>query len=519
MPICWSRSRHVTLAGAGGVGKTTVAVAAARAFAPQCRDGICFVDLATISDPTLFGTALVTALGIRGNPDNSMAAVLDYLRPRQMLIILDNCEHVLPAATIFAGRFMADTSPSKLLATSREPLGTATEHVVRLGSLSSPRPGEALTADQALRFPAVQLFVRRAAEWSDYHFDEADCEAVAAICHSLDGLPLAIELAAAQIGTFSPRELVAMLDQNLGFRAPCAEGAPPRHETLMATIDWSFKLLSQKEATLFGLLSVFSAAFEAEDAAFVAEAAGLTPVDVVTGLGSLVAKSLVSAQARGPSLRYRLLDSTRRYAAERRQADPAGGQALRHHAQRVLALFEQSEEEWNWREPADWTQRYLGRIADLRAALSWAFGEEGDPVLGIRLTVAAITLWSETSILSEAQARLETALALAKTIECDDLSKAKLACALGWSLFYARKMSNENEVAWLDAIAFARRAEDIEYQQRALVGFAFYLLQIGCVSARHNLSRGIRRPRRTRPRLDGDVRRRQGAGLGPGPCR
>ena len=472
---------HVTLTGAGGVGKTTLAVAAAQAFASQCRDGICFVDLATISDPTLFGAALVTALGIRGNPDNSLGAVLDYLRVRQKLIILDNCEHVLPAATIFAGRFMADTSPSKLLATSREPLGTATEHVVRLGSLSSPRPGEALTADQAVRFPAIQLFVRRAAEWSDYHFDEADCDAIASIYQSLDGLPLAIELAAAQIGTFSPRELVTVLDQNLGFRAPSAEGAPPRHETLMATIDWSFKLLSQKEATLFGLLSVFSATFEVEDAAFVAEAAGLTPVDVVTGLGSLVAKSLVSAQARGPSLRYRLLDSTRRYAAEQLQADPAGAQALRYHAHRVLTLFEQSEEEWNWREPADWTQRYLGRIADLRAALSWAFGEEGDPVLGIRLTVAAITLWSETSILSEAQARLEAALALAKTIACDDLSKAKLACALGWSLFYARKMSNENEVAWLDAIAFARRARDIEYQQRALVGFAFYLLQIGCV--------------------------------------
>ena len=198
-----------------------------------------------------------------------------------MLLILDNCEHVLPAATIFAGRFMADTSPSRLLATSREALGTATEHVVRLGSLSSPRSGDALAVDQAIRFPAVQLFVRRAAEWSDYQFNDDDCDAVASICHSLDGLPLAIELAAAQIGTFSPRELVSMLDQALGFRASSAEGAPPRHETLTATIDWSFRLLSQKEATLFGLLSVFSDAFEVEDAAFVAEAAGLTAVDVV----------------------------------------------------------------------------------------------------------------------------------------------------------------------------------------------------------------------------------------------
>ncbi|WP_245454552.1 winged helix-turn-helix domain-containing protein [Bradyrhizobium sp. RP6] len=474
-------NRHVTLAGAGGIGKTTVAVAAAQAFAPRCRDGVCFVDLATISDPTLFGAALVTALGIRGNPDNSLAAALDYLRPRQMLLVLDNCEHVLPAATIFAGRFMADTSSSRLLATSREPLGTATEHVVRLGSLASPRSGYALTVDQALRFPAVQLFVRRAAEWSDYQFGDSDCEAVTRVCHSLDGLPLAIELAAAQIGRFNPRELVALLDHNLGFRAPAADGAPPRQETLMATIDWSFKLLSQREARLFGLLSLFSDSFEVEDAIFVAEAAGLTPVDVVTGLGSLVAKSLLGAQAQGASLRYRLLDSTRRYAAERRRADPACRQTLRRHAQRVLALFEQSEEEWNWREPADWTQRYLGRIADLRAALSWAFGEQGDPVLGIRLTVAAITLWSETSILSEAQAWLKDALALAETVACDDLWKAKLACALGWSLFYARKMSNENEVAWLDAIAFARNAGTIEYQQRALVGFAFYLLQIGQV--------------------------------------
>ncbi|MBC9881827.1 transcriptional regulator [Bradyrhizobium sp. INPA01-394B] len=471
--------RHITLAGAGGVGKTTVAIAAAQVFASRCRDGVCFVDLATIADPMLFGAALVTALGIRGNSDNGMTAVLDYLRSRQVLVVLDNCEHVLPAATMFAARFVTDTSSSRLLATSREPLGTPAEHLVRLGPLGLPRPGRALAAAQAIKFPGVQLLVGLAAEWADYQFVDDDCDAIARICHALDGLPLAIELAAAQIGRFTPRELLALLDQNLGFRAPAIAPVTPRHETLMATIDWSFKLLSQRDARLFGLLSVFSGAFEAEDAVFVAEAAGLTPVDVVAGLGSLVTKSLVNAQAQGAGLRYRLLDSTRRYAAERRLADPASRQALDRHARRVLALFEQSEEEWHWREPSDWTERYLGRIADLRAALSWAFGADGDLVLGIRLTVAGITLWSETSILSEAQARLETALGLAKSIACDDLLRAKLACALGWSLFYARKLSNENELAWLDAIAFSRRAGDVEYQQRALVGFAFYLLQIG----------------------------------------
>lgn len=473
--------RHVTLAGAGGIGKTTVALAVAQAFASRYRDGVCFVDLATISDPALFGAALVTALGIRGSTDIDMgvAAVLDYLRPRQMLLILDNCEHVLPAVTIFASKFMMDTSPSRLLATSREPLGNTTEHVIRLGSLPFPSSGLELSVEQAVRFPAVELFVRRAAEWSDYEFVDDDCKSIAAVCHSLDGLPLAIELAAAQIGRFTPQELLVNLDQNLGFSAARVVASLPRHETLMATIEWSFRLLSQKEARLFALLSVFSDGFEHEDAVFVSEAAGLTPIDVVTALGSLVAKSLLTAQARGASLRYRLLDSTRRYAAERRQGDASCDPAMRRHAERMVALFEQSEEEWKWREPADWTERYLGRIADLRSALSWSFGQQGDSILGIRLAVAAITLWSETSILSEAQARLEVALALAKRFPCDDLSKAKLACALGWSLFYARKSSNENEVAWLDAIAFARRADSIDYQQRALVGFAFYLLQIG----------------------------------------
>ncbi|MCP1801794.1 putative ATPase [Bradyrhizobium japonicum] len=474
-----AEDRHVTLTGAGGIGKTTVALAVAQAFVSRYRDGVCFIDLATISDPTLFGAALVTALGIRGNTDMGLAAVLDYLRPRQMLLILDNCEHVLPAATIFASKFMTDTSPSRLLATSREPLGTTTELVVRLGSLSAPSSGLGLSVDQAVRFPAVELFVRRAAEWSDYEFVDEDCDAIAVVCHSLDGLPLAIELAAAQISRFTPRELLVVLDQRLGFSAAGAAAGPPRHETLMATIDWSYRLLSQTEARLFALLSVFSDGFEHEDAVFVAEAAGLTPIDVATALGSLVAKSLLSAQARGASLRYRLLDSTRRYAAERRRGDPACSGAMRRHAERMAALFEQSEEDWRWREPTDWTERYLGRIADLRSALSWSFGEQGDDILGIRLAVAAITLWSETSILSEAQARLEVALALAKRVPCDDLSKAKLACALGWSLFYARKSSNENEVTWLDAIAFARRTDSVDLQQRALAGFAFYLLQIG----------------------------------------
>ena len=179
-----------------------------------------------------------------------------------------------------------------------------------------------------------------------------------------------------------------------------------------------------------------------------------------------------------------------------------------------------SAEDWKWREPTDWTERYLGRIADLRSALSWSFGQQGDAILGIRIAVAAITLWSRNpSILSEAQARLEVALTLAKRVPCDELSKAKLACALGWSLFYARKSSNENEVTWLDAIAFARRADSVDLQQRALVGFAFYLLQIGEIARAIVYLEEATSLADRDPRFDSDIRSRQGSGLGPSLCR
>ncbi|WP_027579110.1 winged helix-turn-helix domain-containing protein [Bradyrhizobium sp. Ai1a-2] len=471
--------QHVTVVGAGGIGKTTVAVAVARTFKSNCPDGVCFVDLSTVDDPAQVPFALAGAMGIRGNPGDTLAAVIDYLRQRRMLVVLDNCEHVLPGAAIFADKLAADRGKSRLLATSREPLDTSAEHIFWLDSLAFPDSGEILTATEALRFPAAELFARRASEWAGYDLVDADCAAIVQTCRSLDGLPLAIELAAAKLEHHKAQDVLSMLDQHLSFRSPHSGIAPPRQETLLATIDWSFQLLSQSEATVLRLVSVFAEAFELEDVVAVAAAAELTPANVTTGLGGLVAKSLVTAQVNGAGLRYRLLDSTRRYAIKRRQEDPVDTRALHCHAHRILDLLEQSEGEWDWRETNDWSGRYRSRLADLRAALSWAFGEGGETELGVRLTVAAIPLWSEVSLIAEAQERVELALRMAETIPCDDLLKAKLACSRAWSLFYARKLLNENEDAWLAAIAFAERAGNLDYRLRSLVGLSFYLLQIG----------------------------------------
>ena len=479
--------RHVTVVGTGGVGKTTVAIAAAQAFAEHCPDGVCFVDFSTAEASALVPATLAAALGVRGDPADALTAVIGYLEQRRLLVLLDNCEHVLPGVAAFTHAVAARESRSKLLATSREALDTSAEHVVWLGPLACPDLGEDLTLAALMHFPAVDLFARRASEWAGYELVDADCAAVVQICRALDGLPLAIELAASKVGHHPMPDLLAMLDRHLSIPRSHSHGTVPRQETLLATIDWSFRLLSPNEATIFSLVSVFADAFELEDIAAVAATAGLRPAHVTTGLGGLVAKSLLTAQVSGAGLRYRLLDSTRRYATMRRLEAGLDAPARRSHAERILTLFEQSETEWGWRDGDDWTQRYLGRIADVRAALAWAFGDGGDSALGVRLTVATIPLWFERSLVSEAQNRVEVALDHAERIGSDDLLKAKLAISRAWCMNYARTFVPEIEDIWLSALALARRAGNLAFELQALAGLAIFLGRVGRI--RHTIER------------------------------
>jgi predicted ATPase/DNA-binding winged helix-turn-helix (wHTH) protein len=473
---------QVTLLGPAGVGKTTVAVAAAHLFEAECADGTCFVDLAMIDDPTLVPSALVAALGLRGDRGDALTAVVDHLRQRSILVLLDNCEHVLPAVAIFARKLGAQPGKSKLLATSREPLGVPSETAMWLETLACPPEGAPATLADALRFPAVELLARRALEWAGYQLVEADGAAAAQLCRSLDGLPLAIELVAGKLDLHPPHQLLAMLDEHLGFQGDPVNTAPERHGTLMAAIDWSFGLLSWHEATIFCLVSVFAGTFELEDVVAIAAAQELSPTDVIAALGGLVAKSLLTAQVNGGGLRYRLLDSTRRYATRRRRERGLDAPARHSHARRMLALFEQSETEWGWRDSEDWTQSYLGRVTDVQAALAWAFGEGGDAALGARLTAATIPLWFERSLLPETLARVEVALEHAEALHGDDALKTKLAVSRASSMMYGRTYAPDIEESWLTAIAYARRADDLRRELQALVGLAIYLMRVGRIA-------------------------------------
>ncbi len=470
----------ITLVGAAGVGKTTVAISASTAFAARRPTDVCFVDLSKIEDPSMLPSVLAAALGLRGELGDPLVAVCDYLRPRNLLLLLDNCEHVLSAVAVFISTLRTRQSQCKLLVTSREPMRIPSEHVYVLNNLAVPAENAALSLERVLSSPAVELFLLRAAEWTGYQVTEHDFETVAKICRALDGLPLALELAAANLEQTTPATVLATLDEFLDFRIGSVRpDAPDRHETLHAAIDWSFSLLSNTEATVFCMASVFADSFELEDGIAVAGSLGLTALDVIAALGTLVSKSLITAQVSGPGLRYRLLDSTRRYGARRLAAQGLDTRCHRAHAERMLHVFEQSGTEWGWRERGDWSRSYVTRLADLRSALLWAFGEDGDALLGIELTAASLPLWFESSLVAEARTRVETALAFAETNGCEPLPKAKLSLARGWSMMFARPFTEEMGHVWLSAFEFARDAGSIEYQLQALVGLAYFTMDTG----------------------------------------
>ncbi|MGO7180688.1 winged helix-turn-helix domain-containing protein [Rhizobium brockwellii] len=473
----------ITVAGAAGVGKTTVAICASAIFAERRPVDVSFVDLSKIEDPSILPSVLAAALGLRGELVDPLAAVCDFLRQRSLLLLLDNSEHVLSAVAVFASKLRTKPSKCKLLVTSREPLRIPSEHVYILNNLAVPDQAVPFTTEQALNSPAVELFLRRAADWTGYQLADDDAETVASICRSLDGLPLALELAAANLEHVDPATILATLDEFLDFRIGNARlDGPERHETLHAAIEWSYSLLSTTEAKVFCISSVFADSFELEDGLAVAGSLGLTALEVIAALGALVGKSLVTAQVNGPGLRYRLLDSTRRYGARRLKSQGLDKRCHQAHAERMLRVFEQSGTEWGWRERGDWGRSYITRLADLRSALHWAFGEDGDAQVGIELTASLLPLWFESSLVAEARTRVETAMAAAETYNSEPIFKAKLCLARGWSMMFARPYTEEMAHVWLSAFEFARNAGSIEYQLQALIGLAYFTMDTGNIN-------------------------------------
>jgi len=388
------RHRLVTIVGPGGIGKTTVALAAAETRIAAYEHGVWLADLAPLSDSQFLPSAVASALGLTIHSENVLAALTACLRDKQMLIVLDSCEHVIDAAASLVEQILVGASGVRILGTSREPLRAKAERVHRLSPLASPPSAPGLTATEALAFPAVQLFVERAAEsLENFEVNDADAPVIAEICRKLEGIALAIELAATRIDVFGVRELSVLLNDRFRLLRQGRRTALSRHRTLAAALDWSYEFLPEAERTILRRLSVFAGSFTLHSVNAVIAGSGILGPEVVESLANLVAKSLVSADVGGAVAQYRLLDTTRAYALEKLTENSEHGTLAHRHAEYFQDVFERAEAEWETRPAAEWLADYGPQIDNLRAALDWAFsphgsGADGDGAASVDALVA-----------------------------------------------------------------------------------------------------------------------------------
>lgn len=388
--------RLVTLTGAGGVGKTRLAVQVGAALLDGRGDGVWFVDLAPLADPSLVATTLARELGVLAQRDREVLDVLDEsLRGRDLLIVLDNCEHVVDAAAALIDGLLARCPGVSVLATSREPLRIAGEHVYRVPSLSLP-PEDVTDLGLVRDSESVRLFVERAAQQRPgFAITGENAMAVAHVCRRLDGIPLAIELAAVRLRSMSVPDLDARLDHRFALLKGATRTAVPRQQTLLSLVDWSYELLSEPERALLARLAVFaSSGFDLEAAETVCRTERLSAFEVLEHLDALVDKSLVHAEDSSGTVRYRLLETVREYAL-RKLSDRAGaeaGAAHLAHRDHFVSLAETAEPYVNGPDPMAWLERLSLEHDNLRAALAESLRAH-DPKPGLRLAAALSEFW------------------------------------------------------------------------------------------------------------------------------
>ncbi|MGH7754775.1 MAG: BTAD domain-containing putative transcriptional regulator [Vulcanimicrobiaceae bacterium] len=390
--------RLVTVTGAGGIGKTRVALAAGSE--QQAGDSGCgawFVDLAPLRDANLVTTAIASALGVQESPKHPLLeTILTYVKDKHALIILDNCEHVIGEAARVAEALLRGAPLVRMLATSREALKVAGENVYRLPPLGAPRleATRGIGTAEAAAYGAVVLFAERARA-ADHRFSLTDENApdVAEICRQLDGIPLAIELAAARVTILPVAALAGKLGQRFALLGAGGRMALPRQQTMSATIDWSYDLLSQAEQRLFEHLSIFAGGCTLATAAAVSSDRGSSELDVLELLSSLLDKSLVVAEMDVPAPRYRILEPFRQYALERLAARGEQTAVARRHALAYLDVAERLEREYDTTPDRSWRACARVELENWRAALEWALVARSDVVLGARLAAAMEPVW------------------------------------------------------------------------------------------------------------------------------
>jgi predicted ATPase/DNA-binding winged helix-turn-helix (wHTH) protein len=478
--------RLLTLSGPGGIGKTSLALAAAWRLVDHYPDGVRLADLATLADPDLVLPAIVAALDLPRSPLPLLPEhVAANLQSRRSLLVLDNCEHLIEPIARIAEALLHGAPHLNILTTSREPLRAEGECVYPVPALAVP--GEEITDTEAqLCHSAVRLFVARArCGGASLQLTDDQTRAISRICRRLDGIPLAIELAAARSVALGVRGVAAGLDDRFRLLTGGRRTALLRHQTLRATLDWSFELLFETERAVLRRLAIFPGGFELEAAKEIMTTTDGDSPDALKSLADLVAKSLVTRDGANVPVRYRLLETTRAYSLEKLTESGELEVIARRHAEYYACLFEQAEAESETRPTDEWLADYSPRIDNVRAALDWTFSPGGDASIGVALTAAAVPLWMHLSLMEECRGRVERALAAIDAGTGRNAHREmRLHAALAQSLMYGRGAVFEIGAIETKALQIAESLDDVEYQLRSIWGLWSFHISTGeqCVA-------------------------------------
>jgi predicted ATPase/DNA-binding winged helix-turn-helix (wHTH) protein len=459
-----AEQKFVTIVGPGGIGKTTIAVAVAHEMSTAFNSQIYFVDLSALGGTSLVAPAVAAALGVSVQTNNVVPALIDRLQERPTLIILDCCEHLIDGASAVAEELTRHVPTLHLLATSREAMRVEGEHVYELCALECPSEDSSLSALDALQYPSVQLLVDRArAVRSDFELADADAPIAARICRRLDGIPLAIELAACRVDIFGLGKTASMLDDRLNLSWAGRRTALPRHQTLNATLEWSYDLLDEAEKRVLSGLSVFAGGFTFEAAVAVIADETVDEANVSDCVWELRSKSMIAAQ--GQDGRLRLLDTTRAFASRRLAEGDEEGRCRRRHALYFCDLFKQGAS-------MDMPERLGalgGEVDNLRAALNWAFSAGGDAKIGVELAAASAGTWMAMALLAECREWMTTAISRLDDTSTGSRQEMIIQSALASCMMFTDGMTEESYAGWEKARLLAECLNDTECQLDSLL--------------------------------------------------
>ena len=458
--------RFVTLRGPGGIGKTTVAIALAHQLAGNFRDGARFLDFGSLKDAHLVAVAVASTLGLVVPAGDPTPRLVEALRDRQLLLVFDNCGHVVEAVAGLAEKIHRYAPSVAILATNRESLDAASEFVIELAPLEIP-PEDLRDVSGIEKYSSLRLFMECAvaAGYGD-PISDADAEVIVRICRKLDGVPLAIELVASRLSAHSLTEIDELIEGRLRLAWRGRRSAPSRHQSLSAALDWSYDFISPGERSLLEYLSVFPGTFTLQGArALAGTLAG--PDAILDNLEQLVAKSLVTSSPRTGQARFRLLETTRAYATEKLAASGATQAAKLRHAQYVLEALTPRTYEPGGQRPGGWTHR-VELLPDARAALDWAYSDTGVVDLRIPLSAVCARLFVELNLLEECRVWAGRAIGALDDGLSYHAAKVELLWAFGHAAMFTERNSHQCESALRSGLELAQAVGDSQNQFRLL---------------------------------------------------